>query len=343
MEPTAAIPTAPTGPGRVRGLVLAADLVDAAIVAGLAVVAGLLGYAVTVATMAPGQLFGDLGALLVGAGVGTVVALVAAVVMLVATARGRSPGDRLARPDHGVSGPAAAAARLGRWIALALVAALTATVSSTLAEPAPAGVLGPSIGLGVAATAAVLAYWDESPPRRSALGVGAVAAVVGLALALAVPTRAPYGYELRAEVERALPGVLDGLGARRVCSAQGEVRGAMASHTLEPCHDPDQVWSLDGRSSDVAAAVATAVAADSGIVVAVSVAQPLDGRVTCTPGVAGCDATQPITWNLAVDDVAIAQVAATGCGTRVYTGPVSTQPMDEPRFLPDMELGDHCA
>lgn len=118
----------------------------------------------------------------------------------------------------------------------------------------------------------------------------------------------------------------------------------MASHTLEPCHDPDQVWSLEGQPSDVAAVLATAVSADSGIALAVSVAEPRDLQATCTPGVVDCDATQQlIPWNLTVDDVVIAQVAPTGCGTRVHTGPVSTRPLDEPRFLPDLELGDRCA
>jgi hypothetical protein len=329
--PPAATP-APT-PTWVRWAALRADLLGLVVVALVSAPVGGVAYALLRVEDPRG--FENLAAAL-GAAVATAVAaLSAAVFLTVATARNTSWVDRAAGHRHD-GGARTAAARFGRW--LLLLAAVPAVFNGAVPgwiRDVPT-IIGTAVGCLVGVVALVVVYTDRTHPRRtgrSAMVVGTAATVATLAAVatLSVPLRP---FQIDSRVERALPELLEEVGADRVCAAQGTVQGQTASHTTAPCHDPDEVWA----SPDGLLVTADRIAAGVGRVVP----EGTTVRVSETATTNGPAAAVELVHAASTTPRTVAHVAATDCGTRVLVGRSASRPPDVGRFLPDIELGSGC-
>lgn len=310
---------------------LGADVVDLALAAGTGTAAGM-GFHALVAVDDPTG-FAPLATFFLAALLGCAVAFVVAIVALVMTARGGSPGDRLVLRRHD-GGSNEVGWRTARWFALPLVLMAAAAVMGTASEPGLVSQLGPPVAGLLALGMLALAYVDTADDRW--LRAVAVAAGTGLALgvvvSLVVPQRDLFGSELRAAATAAAPEALRELGATRVCSAPGVADVPAASHLTEPCADPDAVWAVPGSAEVVAGRVArslaAAVPAEDGIRVT-------DERQT--PSVGAFELRVGSAWT-------VAWVADTPCGTRVLVATGGAYPsLDGTDFVPDRDLAGRCA
>lgn len=269
-----------------------ADLVDVVVVGVVAVAFGGAAVALFLRD-ASGDGWAEFGALLMGLAVGAVVGLVAWIAMLVAAAKGvRGPGARVSRVEAGR--PLATA---GRHLAVVVVTWTAAATIAAAVEPWPSGPLGGGLAAAVG-SAVALAAWGRLDLRRAGRVV-AVAALAGLALAAAVPDRAPYPWELRAEARAAMVVALeDDPTARRRCGpvAFGGGEHVVASHATDPCHDPDREWFV------AATPRATAIGLEA------AVREPLGREVVVATR------TDRDVLEVLVEDAAVAIVAPRGPG-----------------------------
>lgn len=329
-------PPSPPAPARAghrlfRLRTLGADLVDVTLVVAAGTAVGVVLFSWFETDDPVG--FENLAAFLLAGMVGAGVALVVAIIALVMTARGGSPGDRLVSRRHD-GGAGEVGWRVARWLALPFAVSAASGAAAVLAEPGVASLLVPPVAGGLALGILVVAYVDQAHDDwLRAVGVAAaVGATLGLVGTVAVPTRAPYGFELRAAAEDAALDALPGLGARRVCSAPGVADVPTASHQTQPCADPDAVWAVPGSAATVADDLARTVESTTQVSVEVVVH----------------DASTPTTQDAfelrLPSSSTLAWVTGTSCGTRVLVGAPGVDPrLDADVVTPDRQLTARCA